>query len=275
MRVETLENQIADTVSPVIKQTRQLFEPYSGRWISRSLWLSLLTLLFPVVSAASRKAGEQAREFYDAERERVFPGAPRHDFYLPELTLDQFVKDMEEVRARVSRELSTPEDVQQAALRVARSIENTARWTVIKAVSTPDPYLDYDDEVFDDFTVSSVTEEEFEERKAQSYKRSGRRLWARVATGRETCGWCLMLCSRGPVYGSQADAGGMHAWHAGCDCKVVPVFDLKNWTGRERYKAAEAMWKKETRGVYGKDAINAMRSAARAGKYKEYLSKQE
>ena len=42
--------------------------------------------------------------------------------------------------------------------------------------------------------------------------------YARVPTGSETCGWCLMLASRGFVYASEATAGGDRPdhYHAGC-----------------------------------------------------------
>lgn len=94
--------------------------------------------------------------------------------------------------------------------------------------------------------------------------------WARVATGRETCAWCLMLISRGPDYLSAGNAGidlddetvvdlwqeaGMdlgkfreetvefiEQWHAGCDCLVVPVFDKANWPGMAAQKEAERLW---------------------------------
>lgn len=44
--------------------------------------------------------------------------------------------------------------------------------------------------------------------------------WARIPSGRETCGYCFMLASRGFVYVSEdtAKAGS----HVGCDCIVVP-----------------------------------------------------
>ncbi len=94
--------------------------------------------------------------------------------------------------------------------------------------------------------------------------------WARVATGRETCAFCLMLISRGPVYFG-ADTAGlqlpddevaamfkqsdlanyfedisdfMEEWHTNCDCKVVPVFDLKNWVGRDEAANALRLWRK-------------------------------
>lgn len=83
--------------------------------------------------------------------------------------------------------------------------------------------------------------------------------WARVLQGKYSCGFCIMLASRGPVY-SSADAakyvaapvgeksreGGFlsrkartelrkknpRAFHERCDCIVVPVFDPENWSGR-------------------------------------------
>lgn len=83
--------------------------------------------------------------------------------------------------------------------------------------------------------------------------------WARVLQGKYSCGFCILLASRGPVY-SSADAakyvaapvgeksreGGFlsrkartelrkknpRAFHEHCDCIVVPVFDPENWPGR-------------------------------------------
>ena len=48
--------------------------------------------------------------------------------------------------------------------------------------------------------------------------------WARVPTGPETCEFCIMLASRGFVYGNEDLAS--HA-HAHCDCRVVPSWDKK------------------------------------------------
>lgn len=49
--------------------------------------------------------------------------------------------------------------------------------------------------------------------------------YARVPTGRETCGFCLMLASRGFVYTSEGAAGrtaGLYnRYHDRCDCRVV------------------------------------------------------
>lgn len=50
--------------------------------------------------------------------------------------------------------------------------------------------------------------------------------YARVPRGTKTCGWCLMLASRGPVYGTSQDAGGSgNRFHNECHCIVTAVFD--------------------------------------------------
>ena len=48
--------------------------------------------------------------------------------------------------------------------------------------------------------------------------------YARVPSGSETCDFCTMLASRGPVYRTERSAGAIDHWHANCDCRVVPVF---------------------------------------------------
>ena len=56
-------------------------------------------------------------------------------------------------------------------------------------------------------------------------RRAGMR-YARVPTGRETCGFCLMLASRGFDYKTRASAGDVgggafNRFHDNCDCRVV------------------------------------------------------
>lgn len=48
--------------------------------------------------------------------------------------------------------------------------------------------------------------------------------YARIPSGRETCGFCFMLSSRGFVYRSEKTAGSTHAYHDHCDCVIVPGF---------------------------------------------------
>lgn len=58
-----------------------------------------------------------------------------------------------------------------------------------------------------------------------SVRRSGGKVrYARRVTGATTCDFCLMLASRGPVYGTAEDAGGAsNQYHDDCDCVPVPV----------------------------------------------------
>lgn len=48
---------------------------------------------------------------------------------------------------------------------------------------------------------------------------------ARVPAGAETCAFCLMLASRGPVYHSEESAGRARRYHGMCDCQPIPVWD--------------------------------------------------
>lgn len=49
--------------------------------------------------------------------------------------------------------------------------------------------------------------------------------YARIPSGGETCDFCIMLASRGPVYRSAASAGELNHYHAHCRCRVVPMWD--------------------------------------------------
>jgi hypothetical protein len=69
-----------------------------------------------------------------------------------------------------------------------------------------------------------------------------------------------MLISRGPVYKTADRAGQspagvpeelMTRWHPNCDCKVVPVFDIFNWPGRDQYLYYENLWAEVTKGYAG------------------------
>lgn len=48
--------------------------------------------------------------------------------------------------------------------------------------------------------------------------------YARVPTGEETCDFCTMLASRGPVYHTEESAGAFDHYHAHCDCRIVPFW---------------------------------------------------
>jgi len=222
----------------LIRDVLPVVSRFQGPGLTPSIWYQLLQLIFPYVVRAREASAELGRQFYDSQRETHNPEIPRHDVFLAEYQFEWFVEAMEPARIEFSRPGAADYAADQVALRAMKETENAGRRTIIRAVESDDPKI----------AVG----------------------WARVATGRETCGFCMMLVSRGPVYRSAHDAGQnadgtMNKWHAGCDCKVVPVFDRADWPGRDAYKRAEAIWKKTTKGYGGKDAMNAFRRAIDRG----------
>lgn len=217
---------IAAALAAYVAQFAKLFQAPT---LGATQWLQMLQLLFPEVARQRRNSAELARMFYDAQRAEN--GYTRHDVLLDDYTFESFVRSMEPARRAMSIE-SAPENAVGAVARSAvREAENGGRRQIIRAVET-------------DRTPKIV------------------KGWARVATGRETCAWCLMLVSRGPVY-MGADTAGldlddtsaqqmiaagedisehMDEWHPGCDCKVVPVFNKARWPGKEAADRALELW---------------------------------
>ncbi|MDK7143389.1 hypothetical protein QP405_05885 [Gleimia europaea] len=70
--------------------------------------------------------------------------------------------------------------------------------------------------------------------------------WARVIRGEYTCGFCIMLASRGAAY-RNADTAGFES-HYHCDCGVVPVYDRNNWTGMRQADYLLKLWSKHSGG---------------------------
>lgn len=77
--------------------------------------------------------------------------------------------------------------------------------------------------------------------------------YARVITGEWTCGFCVMIASRGPVYKSAEKAGLRkredgtlyNSFHYNCDCIVVPVFGhARNYPGAELSDYYYALYRK-------------------------------
>lgn len=84
--------------------------------------------------------------------------------------------------------------------------------------------------------------------------------WARIPTP-PSCAYCIVTASRGPVYNSAEDAGlvngNMDKFHNNCDCRVVPVFSLNSWDGRELTLEANRIYTAATK-EHG-PSINAVR----------------
>lgn len=286
MNLTDLERLQASNVRPVIAQAMTLLGPYTTVQMDTNLWYQVLRALFSIALPASERSAMISRDYYDAERERA--GLPPHLIPLRVLNFERFAQDMRPYRGMFTAGTVTEKQIHMAALRAARSVENSGRWTIMRASEIPDPAFPIESE-----------EISLEELGRERRRATGPRMvrgWARVATGRETCGWCWMLVSRGPVYRSASSAGSqltdrdslqtvgaqefdpqqhMNQWHEGCDCKVVPVFNLENWSGRDRHLAAERLWRDATKGYYGKDAINAFRRAVESGRIQDYLNPEQ
>lgn len=270
-----MEKSQTANVNPVVLATIQLLNTIREQSLSPLLWRNMLTLLFMFVEPATKRSAEYGRRLYDEERARLFPHLNRNDVFLATPSFEQFEASMEPFRKKFSAPNTPESEVTKAAGQIAQVVENSARYTIQKAVRDPDPELD-------DLIASQPK---------QGKRPAIVRGWARVATGAETCGFCLMLVSRGAVYSSAKAAGSklsdqetkqmagakeltsdhMNQWHPNCDCKVVPVFRLDDWDGMERQQAAEKLWYEATKNAYGKDAVRAFEKAVRQGRYKELL----
>lgn len=248
---------ISAQVSRYVQQFAKLFALPALTLVE---WLRLLELVFPEIQRQRGESAVLARRFYDSQRELHYPELPRNDRLLEGTNFENFVKSMEPARRRMSQADSQSDAVTHMTLQALREVENAGRRQIISAVEE-DPGLDV--------LAEAVGHEDL----VAADKAEGPKIlrgWARVATGRETCAWCLMLISRGPTYlgsdtagldidSSEAEdefrkAGAdlqsffdfaddfMEEWHPGCDCKVVPVYKAQDWPGRAEYKRAEDAW---------------------------------
>ena len=283
---EFVERQAA-IIRPVLRLLALVLLAYRLLPLNRKQWRQLLAQVYPVIDRARRESSDLARKFYDAERRRrlleleirgepdddddyvdltpALPGEDRikwptfdEDDWVPvdlePYFFEWFVEAMEPAREGMSEENSADSAIQKFIALAEKEIENANRRTILRAV-------DNDPKVIG---------------------------WARVQGGEDSCAFCLMLISRGPVYnnpskaglqtdkvtavelwkriesGNDAEAeaaydGLMTRWHPNCDCKAVPVFDRSNWAGRGAYLEAERLWKEATRGYRGREAFNAFR----------------
>ncbi len=238
-------------------------------------WLGFLELLWPAVKQYRDESAALGRTFYDQQRDMWHPDVPNIARLLEPYEFKWFVQDMEPVRKVMSVENAPTRSLEAVQLQVARAVENGGRRQIIHTVEAdiqlddvaqPDgPVNERSNELtldsFDKF-FENIDKEIAKAKPPRSREGGAIRGWARVATGRETCAWCLMLVSRGPVYESARTAGlrlgdsdaaeaiaedkdvndSMNEWHAGCDCKVVPVFSNTKWVGAEAADRALKYW---------------------------------
>ncbi|ALA46378.1 capsid maturation protease [Mycobacterium phage Rufus] len=221
----------------VVRHVRNVTGFFAQPALTMFDWLRLLDLLFPEIQRRRTEASVLARRFYDSQRAQHHPDLPRNDRPLEGTTFEKFVENMDPARERMQQSETRGDALTHLTLRAVREVENAGRQQIIHAVENdPEPRV--------------------------------LRGWARVATGRETCAWCLMLISRGPTY-VRAETAGLdldteHAlelfenkdletyfadisgeikqWHTGCDCKVIPVFRNEDWFGKEAADRALDLW---------------------------------
>lgn len=267
--------------------------------LTPAMWLGFLQLLYTDVERRRSESAELARQFYDGQRRTYNPRLPRHDVYLVDYDFQTFVKNMEPTRKQLSAPQAPPQAVTNVVMHVAREVENAGRQQIIKGIEEDYKLLTEEPELFEpepkpvsvaEEVIARVTiednpdaptrdpvREQIEQQIAESAGRPSKkeksppakvkpsgpvRGWARVATGNETCAFCLMLISRGPVYLSAQGAGldlhdagaaaavgngedvseWMNEWHIGCDCKVVPVYDKLDWPGMDAAQRALDLW---------------------------------
>lgn len=238
-----------------------------GRFVTNPVltlmeWLRLLHLVYPNIEKQRSASAHLARDFYDSQRKLYVPELPRNSIDLVGSDFETFVKNMEPARKAMSRENSPDTALSTFALRSVREVENAGRNQIIHAVQEDEQLaqvIEIRPGASSEKPLPKMVDHKGREFKQRSELVRG---WARVATGAETCAWCLMLVSRGPVYKGADKAGldlddleamemiaagediseHMDQWHTGCDCKVVPVFKLGDWTGQEAADKALDLW---------------------------------
>ena len=289
-------------VAAVVSTAAALAAMYGVQLLTLAGWRKLLEALFPLVAQQRTASALSARRFYDAQRRINFPTVLQHDIELPATTWDGFVQAMEPARREVVKQVRmsaakgdpvVPDKIARpVVLQTAKVVQDAGRDTIVKAAETdqiPDVVDNLERELKDAVRIEKraawggntydveVPDKPTRKDLDTDYAKAATKIvgWARVATGDETCGWCWMLVSRGPVYTDAASAGldnpvddidaleelgttngsqdlktlqvaargHMTEWHPGCDCIAVPVFDRNNWVGRDTRLRALEDWK--------------------------------
>lgn len=302
MNLEQYQTAQATIVLQVLRQTTPFASYFSGIPSPRA-WVDFLQAIFPFVREGRRRSAQTSYSFFHSEHRRIYGFDDGRAFSDDGYEFAWFVKDMAPFRKtftqdRTSAGYDETRVIQAIQRGVARATENGGREAMQHAVEVFDekepPKVEFRDprESSDtrqpykwqekSETVQQVEEAIEPKKKKGKKKRKKDKLpdnvvkletrrvkgWARVPTGEETCGWCLMLCSRGPVYSSAYTAGleledyqalrdynqgqiasdeDMEQWHPGCDCKVVPVFDTRDWPGKADADRYLEIWNEATR----------------------------
>lgn len=263
MTAEEYAEAAAQITASLVSRLVRLLRIFRLPALTPAGWEDLLDLMFPTIDSHRTRSAELGRRFYDAQRQLHHPELPRHDTFLAEYRREWLSEAMTPERKAFSKPGASEDALSRVVLRAAKEVENGGRRTILRAVE-------------EDRVVKG---------------------WARVATGRETCEFCLTLIGRGPVYLSAETAGLnaddttaeelihrgdkaamdelMNRWHPGCDCKVVPVYDRANWPGRDEFKRAEAIWIKYSKMVDADPSLRKPQNGNQHGPNDEEWSRSE
>lgn len=224
------------------------------------------------VRQARTQAYQAAREFIITEFAASDP-APGAMPYIPSAAgyPQQSVDTLLEANAT-----KTPEDAAAAiSAALASHVRDAARQTIERTAEdglTPDPgedaartHLDTDQytSLVDQVDWQALADEidhidaEAATRAAEDTPHLVRAAsWARVLTGPNNCPFCIVVASRGPVYGSAEKAGALTAtpkppgvdtpsnrFHTGCDCAVVPIYDPDSSPYRQQWETLERWYR--------------------------------
>lgn len=184
----------------------------------------VLELLFRAIEQGRERAMRVALRMHAEQSPQGYSPDIREPHYEPHAVESLMARTLD--KAVADDDVSWPKVERDVTAAVGRHVEMAARDTVVASVHADEDAVGF----------------------------------ARVLMGEESCAFCLMLASRGPVYGSRYLAGDpdIRRFHDGCDCLVVAVFNEDaDWLGKDRYKDAKAIYDE-----YGKgkdDPLNAVR----------------
>ena len=208
-------------------------------------WLDFLRMLFPEVQKRYDQSAELGRRFYDSQRKKHHPDLAQNERLLSELKFEWFVQNMEPTRKGMSQADSPQVAVTKVALSAVREVEMAGRRQVIGAVKndpilvekleSQEPIASFEDVVALRGKTSLV--EPFDENESRPVIG-----WARIATGRETCAWCLMLISRGVDVNHKGNFAYAEASTAGLDLTDETALQLWEQSGRDPAKFKELLF---------------------------------
>lgn len=188
--------------------------------LSPAAWLRVIAALFPLVLAGRRASVDLSRRYYASQSPAgSAPDVPDTE-YVPAMLSATLERF---ARSGLENPETAPRAAVSGAAAVGRHVDQAGREYVAKASSADDIR------------------------------------YARYDPFGETCAFCRLLISRGPVYLSEAS--GAFQSHPQCTCVAVPVWDEDDWPGRDQYLEAERLYVESTVGKSGKEAIKAFRAA--------------